>query len=376
MSFAQSSSLKNHAAPPLAYRSADSVIKLAQKVNMQPSSGKVLHPASLLRTHHSLLGMFTFMWAGNFVLAEIALRELSPISFSVSRFLVAGLVMLSILFVQGKKRAIRQGKTFHLFPSVAGKDWPRLFAVSLLGATIAPWLGIEGLNLTSGGRASLWLALCPVLSAGLGYLMHTETLSKMGFAGLVIAGIGTLGLTADGISPVNSYWLGDILLLIAICCTITELHLIKPLVHKYGATSMVSLRTSIGGTLYVMIAFTSLSQQQWLDLNTWTWVAILVGGGIGVGLGQWVKVRALHMLGPTRVVLYGNLVPPVTLLLAWIVLGTEPTILEMSAGALIILGALCIQVGDPHRPDNVSDHSEAAQAEASINHSTAPVRSS
>jgi drug/metabolite transporter (DMT)-like permease len=303
--------------------------------------------------HHGVLMFFTLLWGGNFVLAEVALLELSPISFSVARFFVAGMVMLGVLYVQGKSYARKHRQPFRFFPVIEKQDRLRLVAVSVLGATLAPWLGIEGLNLTSGGRASLWLALCPVLSAGMGYLMRTECLRKMGMSGLFIAGIGTVGLAADGLDPSRSFWLGDLLLCLAICCTAAELHLIKPLVIKYSSTSMVAARTVLGGSLYLLLASPSLMQQTWFSLGSWTWIAIIAGGAIGVGVGQWVKVRALEALGPTRVVLYGNLVPPATLFLAWVALGSEPPQLEILAGALILFGAMLLQVGDPHRPDDV-----------------------
>ncbi len=340
-------SIQNPKATQFEFRTADVVLNKVQELNTTLSPGATSVPGVLPRTHHSLLVLFTFMWAGNFVLAEVALRELSPISFSVSRFLMAGLVLMLILFLQAR----RGGRQARLFPAVESNDWPRLVVVALVGAAFAPWLGIEGLNLTSGGRASLWLALCPVLSAGLGYFMKTETLGKFGVFGLVVAGLGTFGLAADGLGSENQYWLGDLLLIAAMACTILELHLIKPLVTKYGPTGIVTARTLIGGACYLVIASASLIQQEWLTLSGWTWVAILIGGGIGVGIGQWVKVRALRTLGPTRVVLYGNLVPPVTLLLAWIVLGDAPSMLEIVAGTLIIFGALCIQVVDQRRLD-------------------------
>ncbi|MEM8485181.1 MAG: DMT family transporter [Bacteroidota bacterium] len=340
-------SIENPTAAQLEFRTAEVVINKVQEFNTTLSAGAASVPAVLPRTHHSLLVLFTIMWAGNFVLAEVALHELSPISFSVSRFLMAGIVLLLILFVQSR----RTGHRSPMFPRVSRTDWPRLVVVSLIGAAFAPWLGIEGLNLTSGGRASLWLALCPVLSASLGYFMKTESLGRYGVVGLVIAGVGTFGLAADGLGTSNQYWLGDLLLITAMACTILELHLIKPLVNTYGPTGMVTARTLIGGCCYLLLASSSLVQQNWLDLSGWTWIAIIIGGGIGVGIGQWVKVRALRTLGPTRVVLYGNLVPPVTLLLAWITLGNEPSMLEILAGTLIILGALCIQVVDQRRID-------------------------
>jgi drug/metabolite transporter (DMT)-like permease len=166
--------------------------------------------------------------------------------------------------------------------------------------------------------------------------------------------MGTFTLAFDGLSPERSYWIGDLLLVTALLLTVTELHLIKPLAAKYGAASMVALRTAIGGSLYLLFASPSLVQQTWLSLGTWTWIAILAGGAIGVGVGQWVKVRALHALGPTRVVLYGNLVPLAALLIAWLALNSIPSPLETVAGILIILGAVCLQIIDPSTSSDVA----------------------
>ena len=301
--------------------------------------------------HHIVLLLFVFIWGGNFVLAEVALRQMAPISFSVSRFLVGGGAMLALLYAQCYLYVRRHGGHIRLFPDIKRRDWPRLLLVSVLGATLAPWLGIEGLGLTHGARASLWLALGPVLSAAIGYLLHTERIGWKGVVGVVLAGLGTFALAVDGLDPDRNYWLGDLLLFLALLTAVAELHLIKPLAARYGATPTVAVRTLLGGLLYLLIASPALVGEPWLRLNAWTWIAILFGGAVGVGVGQWVKVRALKALGPTRVVLYGNLVPLAALWLAWVTIGTDPSILELTAGVLIILGAICLQVFDaPSRP--------------------------
>lgn len=284
---------------------------------------------------------FTFLWGANFILAEIALKEMSPISFSVARFAMGGIAMYLVYYYQ----CYRQG-SFQFFGLIEKKDWGRLLLVSLIGATFAPWLGIEGLGLTHGARASLWLALGPALSTGFGYLLSTEEMGKYGYAGVILAGSGTLILAIDGLQPENAYWLGDSLLFMGLALTVIELHLIKPLAQKYGSAFIVTLRTVIGGFFYLLIASPSLVDQSWLSLGFWTWVAILAGGGIGVGLGQWVKVRALHKLGPTQVVLYGNMVPVAALLIAWLSIGENPTSLEILSAVFIVGGAILIQVID------------------------------
>lgn len=297
-------------------------------------------------SHHSLLSLFTFFWGANFILAEIALTEMTPISFSVSRFTFGGVVMLMMLYTQCYADSKRDNKPLQFFPKIDKVDWGRLLMVALLGATLAPWLGIEGLNLTHGSRASIWLAVGPAISTAFGLILRTETLGRYGYIGILLAGAGTFLMAFDGIRPGQGYWLGDLLLFIALALTVIELHLIKPLAKKYGSISMVAMRTAIGGTLYLIIASPSLAGETWLNFGFWTWFAIIAGGGIGVGVGQWVKVRALRKLGPTRVVIYGNLVPLAAMLIAWLSIGENPSIFELLAGGLIIAGAILIQVID------------------------------
>lgn len=51
-------------------------------------------------------------------------------------------------------------------------------------------------------------------------------------------------------------------------------------------------------------------------------------------------------------VLYGNLVPLAALGVAWLALGTVPSVLEVLAGAFIIAGSILLQRFDPvHRAE-------------------------
>ncbi len=290
--------------------------------------------------------MFVFIWGANFVLAEVALREMAPISFSVSRFIMGGAALVTLLYIDYHVNSLRTERSARIFPRLEKGDWPRLLFVALLGGTLAPWLGIEGLGLTHGARASLWLALGPVMSSGFGLLWSTERIGSWGYIGIALAALGTLALAVDGLRPGSAYWLGDLLLFVALLLTIVELHLIKPLAGKYGSTPVVAARTSIGGLLYLFVASPTLIGEPWLNFSMWTWIAILLGGAIGVGSGQWVKVRALRKLGPTRVVLYGNLVPLATIAIAWWTIGTIPSTLELAAGVFIVGGVFCLMVVD------------------------------
>lgn len=271
---------------------------------------------------------------------------MSPISFSVSRFAMGGIAMFIVMYLQYRAECNSTSANVAFIPNIKREHWPRLLLVSVIGATLAPWLGIEGLGLTHGARASLWLALGPAMSTGIGYLFSTERMGMVGYLGVILAVIGTVILAWDGLQPEQGYWLGDLILIVALALTVIELHVIKPLAREYGSVPIVALRTAIGGSLYLLIASPSLVEVTWFSLGLWTWIAILAGGAVGVGVGQWVKVRALKKLGPTQVVLYGNMVPIAALLIAWLSIGENPNMMEIISAVFIITGAIFIQVVD------------------------------
>jgi len=271
---------------------------------------------------------------------------MSAISFSVSRFALGGFAMIIVMYLQYRRKNSNTSNSISFWPNIKRKHWPRLLLISVIGATLAPWLGILGLELTHGARASLWLALGPAVSTGFGLLLGTERMGFYGYIGVILAGIGTVILAWDGLRPGQGYWLGDLILIVALILTVIELHLIKPLAREYGSIPIVAMRTAIGCSLYLIVATPSLIEVSWLSLSTWTWIAIIAGGAIGVGVGQWVKVRALKKIGPTQVVLYGNLVPIAALVIAWLSIGKNPSELELISAVFIISGAILIQVID------------------------------
>lgn len=286
-------------------------------------------------SHHALLGAFTLIWGANFVLAELALAELSPVAFSVARFTVAA----GILALFFGRRAGEDAAAARFSP----RDLPRLALAALLGAALGPWLGIEGLAHTHAGRAALFVAIAPAVSALIGLALRSERLGRRGALGLAVAVVGALALAGEGAIAAEPLWLGDALLLSGAIATVAEFHILRPLVERYGANRVVAWRTVLGAAMDLLLASPWLARESWLSLSPIVYLAIFGGGAIGVGLGQWAKTRALGALGPTRVIIYGNLVPVATMVLAALFLATLPSPGELIAGALVISGAVILQ---------------------------------
>jgi drug/metabolite transporter (DMT)-like permease len=287
---------------------------------------------------HVALSAFTFVWGANFVLAAVALREVTPIVFSVSRFAFAALLLFPLIF----RRTRREGAPR---PRPRPAQLARLVAVAVLGAALAPWLGIEGLARSTAGRAALYPAMAPAISALVGRAMGHETLSATNAGGLLLVGLGSVALAADRIGGGGDVT-GDLLLGAAVVAAVAELHLIKALATAWGPATATAWRTTLGTALYALVALPFLLATPWGSLSSWTWVAIVLGGTIGVGLGSWVKVAASEILGPTRVIVYGNLVPLTTALLGALALHQYPSAFEGLAGLFVVAGAFLVQRRD------------------------------
>jgi len=281
---------------------------------------------------HLTLAVFTVVWGANFVLAELALRQLSPIGFSVSRFAVA----TATLFALGQVALVR-GDDARVGSVLRRRPWG-LLAVALVGVVLAPWLGIEGLARTHAGRAALYVSISPAVSLLLAPRELAERTRPLVGTGLLVA--GTAALVVDPAEVGVS--VGDLLLLVASLAVVLDLHLMRPLAIAYGPAHVSAWRTLVGGALYLLVALPWLVDEPWANLTPLTWVAVVLGGAVGVGLGQWVKARAVRTLGATKVLAYFNLVPVTTLILRALATGRLPSGVEVLACGVIVAGATLI----------------------------------
>jgi drug/metabolite transporter (DMT)-like permease len=284
------------------------------------------------RGHQGLLAVFVLVWGGNFLLAEVALREMVPIAFSAGRYVIGASAGLLVLATLRQFPVMRR--------SLSGEDRIRILFAAVCGGVAAPWLGIEGLHLTDAGRAAVWVSLGPVLSYAMGRALRTEHVHHGGRWAIALTVGGALLLASDGLlnsAPIT----GDLMLAAAVTLTVLELHILAPLVKRHPPAHVAVLRTTLGAVLYTLVAIPWLTSTSWGSLEPETLAALAIGGIVAIGMGQWVQARAIRVLGPSHVSVYYLAVPVVTLTGGWLILGHQPTLLEGIA-AVVILGGVAM----------------------------------
>lgn len=118
------------------------------------------------------------LWALNFSVIKIALREFTPLGFNGVRLIFAsGILFLFILLKKEKVGLSRQ-------------DWLRFLFLGLVGNTFYQLCFIHGLNWTTASNSALIIAMSPAIIALVSTAFRHERLSWLAWGGIIISFIG------------------------------------------------------------------------------------------------------------------------------------------------------------------------------------------
>ncbi len=282
------------------------------------------------RVVHLLMFLHSAISAGTYLAAKRGLAELGPFELALIRFLLAAGIYAALV-VRARRRVERC-------------DWPRLLLAGVLGVGVNQTLFLAGMRLTSPGHGALLYALTPIFvflmaRAGLG---ERATAAKvigilLAFAGtaVVLLSRGLLALSAG--SPV----LGDLLVLCAVVAWSLFAVVSKPLAEKYGPAAGTGWALLVGTLVYLPFGFGlgDVSRFARLSWGGWGAVAYLV---VMTNVASWlIYAWALARTEASRVVIWSNLQPVLTALLAWGMYGERLT-LQLAAGGVLVLGGVLL----------------------------------
>lgn len=220
-----------------------------------------------------LIGLtFSVLWASASTATKIGLQAAQPFVISISRFLMAGLIMLFIS--HGIKRKRMPGKS----------EWRQLIIFGLLNISIYLGLYIIAMQNISAGLGSLFIAVNPVMisfiSAGL--FGHRITLINIISLALCIAGVILAALPLLQ----NSYaTTGGLLLMGAamLAYSLGTIYFTKKNWTNLHILTINGWQTILGGLfLLPLLLLTYKQQQNTFDIHFWggtLWLAVPVSIG-------------------------------------------------------------------------------------------------
>jgi drug/metabolite transporter (DMT)-like permease len=289
--------------------------------------------ARRLRAHGALIVM-VIIWAVNFVVAKLALQQMNPLAFNALRFPLAALALYLMLRIQGAV----------VLPE--RQDRLRIFALGLLGNAIYQQCFIFGLNYTHAGTASVLLAGTPLITALLSAAVGHERLRPQVMIGVLCTVVG-IGLVVWFRAPEPNAgvrtFAGPALMLGASISWAIYTVGSRPLVERYGPLPVTAWTLTVGAVLIFLVGLPAVFHTDLRALPAGMWAAVLYAGVLSVAIAYLIWYIGVGILGNTRTSTYSNLVPVLTLVIAWIWLHEVPRVGQLVGAAVIIGGVTLAQ---------------------------------
>ncbi|MHA6248799.1 DMT family transporter [Pontibacter sp. CAU 1760] len=258
-----------------------------------------------LKVHASLF-LVALIYGSNYSIA----KEVMPVYIAPFGLIVIRVVSAAVVFGIFSRLVVKE--------RIVG--WPdnlRSIGCGLTGIALNQLCFFSGLNLTSPVNAALLIVIVPVVVLLLSALLLKERLGWRKLTGIAVAFIGALLLiyTSRGDStPGNIY--GDMLIIVSAVAFGFYLVLVKPLMQKYTAITIVSRVFAVGTVVVVPFGWSQLTTPDYSSFPTTIWMAIAFLVIAVTILAYLLNTWALRYANPSLVGAYIYLQPVLAILIA------------------------------------------------------------
>jgi drug/metabolite transporter (DMT)-like permease len=270
------------------------------------------------------------IWGASFVASKVALQDLSPTTLVWLRFLM-GVAVLGVAVIVRKQFALPDKKELVYFA-----------LLGFLGITFHQWLQSNALETSEAGTSAWIVATSPVFIALLGWVLLKEPLDWTRTLGILLAFGGVLVVVSKGdfgsISIEKFGAPGDKLILIssvnwAVFSALSRRGL------KAHPASLMMFYVMMFGWLFTSLIF--LPTKGFLEIRNLTfdgWMGIAFLGIFCSGLAYIAWYDALKALPAAQTGAFLYIEPPVSVVVAFFILGEAITLASLVGGAIVLFG--------------------------------------
>jgi drug/metabolite transporter (DMT)-like permease len=272
--------------------------------------------------NYMMATMAAIFWGANFNLAKPVVTEMGPYIAGASRYILAATIMIMIAQMKRESIPIR-----HL------KSYLTLGIVGVFGFNLFFFLGMETSSAING---ALIMALNPLLTAVLGYLIIKDrpTNRQMIAFPIGVAGVAIVVLGAGARLTIS---IGDLYILVANFSWALYNVLVRKVMPKEvsGIANTAGIMT-VGAIALTIVAI--LQGDHFIVPTITTGVSLIlmtIGGSI---LAYIFWNASIAKLGPSKAAIFMNLVPVTSMVIASIE-SLPPSHAQM-LGAVLVIGAV------------------------------------
>src|SRR5467141_1309293 len=262
------------------------------------------------------------LWAAAFVGIRAAGRSFSPGPLALGR-LALGSALLGTLVLS--RPTVRPTRREIALLVLAGVLWFGVYQVVLN----------EAERRVDAGTAAMLVLIAPIFIVALAAVFLKERTTPnlllggaLAFAGVVVIGLATSSRSASLV--------GVILCLVAALSSAIGVVAEKPVLNRMSALQVTWISCSVGALC--CLPYTPQLVREWRVAPT-SGIAWLVFLGVfptSIAFTTWAYALARGSAGRLAATAY--LVPPITIVMSWLILGEVPTVIAVPGGALCLVG--------------------------------------
>lgn len=277
------------------------------------------------------LAVVHIIWGGGFIVLKMVQETFTLEQILLGRVLFASLLYF-ILWSRIPKPTYQKG------------DWKMLLLLALCEPFLLFIFETLGLQYTSASQGGMIVACVPMTVAIGAYVVYKEKISRRCMAGILFAVLGVGIVSAFG--EVNEHGsnplLGNFFIFCAVLSATCYALTVKHLAARYHFMYLSAIQVFGATILFLPGAIMSPLPEN----LSWQALGALVYLGFGITfLVYFVINYALTRIKAAHVILFSNLIPVATLVLAFLILGETLTPVQY-AGAALVLGGMFL-AGSP-----------------------------
>lgn len=269
------------------------------------------------------------VWACAFPLISLGLKELSFINLTIMRFFIVCIVFILIVILKA-----------NWFSKLYRKDIIPIFLLGFFGV-IVYHLGLNyGELLISPGAASLIIATIPILIIILAVIFLKEKITSLQLTGVSIALIGVIIIsiwgkenTAIEIEYIFAAFAVFIAAIMGAIYTISG----KKLLARYNSISLTAYAMLLGSIGLIPFFSRSLITEV-MNLSLKGWFAVIFLGVFSTVIGYGIWYIALRIRTASEISIYLYIIPILSTILSYFILGDIVTVYFIIGGTFVIIG--------------------------------------
>ncbi|WP_426564130.1 DMT family transporter [Angustibacter sp. McL0619] len=291
------------------------------------------------------ISVTVLLWASAFVAIRHVGDQVSPGALTLGRCVVASVVLGALLVVRhlrGPVAVVRPTRGQWLRLAIVGVLWFGAYNVALNAAEQRLDAGTAAMLVNVG---PIMIAVLAGLLLGEGFPQRLLVGSLVAFAGVVLIGVSS---SSPGAVHTADAW-GVVLCVGAAAAYAVSVIAQKPLLASLPALEVTWIACTIGGLCALPFAGALWHDLHAAGLSALGWVVYLGVMPTAVAFTTWAYALARSTAGRLGSTTY--LVPPLTIVLGWALLGETPAGWALVGGAVCLVGvAISRRVRRPTEP--------------------------